>query len=130
MSLSPMAMVLNVIQTADLNLEEAAGELQDFLPDTHILATLGVCALGTSVYVWMCVCVYQTDVTAKECKYILKSLQEKCLQEGPVLAYLASYQHLRLGGGHLSAKQWINGSMFRYIKCPFSHLGSMATQVT
>lgn len=51
MSLSPTAMVLNVIQTADLNLEEAAGELQDFIPDTHILATLGVCALGTSVYV-------------------------------------------------------------------------------
>jgi len=57
MSLSPTAMVLNVIQTADLNLEEAAGELQDFIPDTHILATLGVCALGTSVYVWVCVCV-------------------------------------------------------------------------
>ena len=60
----------------------------------------------------MCVCVCTHDVIAKECKYILKSLQEKSVPEGHVLAYLASYQHLHQGGGHLSAKQWINSSMF------------------
>ena len=62
------------------------------------------------------------DVIAKECKYILKSLQEKSVPEGHVLVYLASYQHLLQGGGHLSAKQLINGSMFIMVACPLSHL--------